>query len=546
MSTETMIRDTIAEGRTALGIELGSTRIKAVLIDHDHRVLAVGSHTWANQLVEGYWSYSVDEVVSGLRLAYADLVQKVTERYGLRPTTYGTLGISGMMHGYLALDARNELLVPFRTWRNVTTAQAARELSSHFNVNIPQRWSIAHLHQALLDEEEHVGRVASLTTLSGYVHRLLCGCHVLGIGDASGMFPVDSTTLDWDRERIAAYDDLVTDYHLPWRLESLLPQVLPAGAPAGALTPEGALLLDPSGSLQAGIPMCPPEGDAGTGMVATNAVAPRTGNISAGTSIFAMLVLDEPLEGLYEEIDPVCTPEGSPVAMVHSNNGSSELDAWVSMFIEFSSLAGIEIAPQRVYELVYRHALEAPADADGVLAYNLLAGEPVIGLEEGRPLVAHARDARMDLASTTRAHLNAMFAPLRLGMDILRDRGVSLERLFAHGGIFTTRGVAQKVLADALRTPIAVGGTASEGGAWGIAVLARYAHVLSEAEEEHRGEGAREVSTPTLTSYLDEVVFADAQPDVVLPVEDDASAFERFLDSYRRGLDAVRALVTAL
>ncbi|QWW19560.1 ATPase [Schaalia sp. 19OD2882] len=529
-------RTAIEAGHTALGIELGSTRIKAVLVDHAHNVLSTGSSAWENQLVDGRWSYSMEAVRQGLQDAYASLVGEVEARHGVTPTTYGALGISAMMHGYLAFDAAGELLVPFRTWRNVSTGPAAHELSQLLDVNIPQRWSIAHLHQAILDAEPHVGEVASLTTLAGHVHRMLTGRHVLGVGDASGMFPVDSVAMDWDRRRVAAYDALIADRGFDWKLGDLLPEVLVAGQDAGRLTAEGAHLLDPTGTLQPGVPMCPPEGDAGTGMVATNAVAPRTGNVSAGTSIFAMVVLAKAIEGLHEEIDPVTTPDGSPVAMVHSNNGASELDAWVGMFAEFASLAGLEIPVGRVYDLLYQHAMTGEADGGGVLAYNLLSGEPVIGLEVGRPLITHAPDAHLSLASTTRAQLNAVFAPLRAGMDVLTREGVSLERLLAHGGIFKTEGVAQKVLADALRTSVAVGATAGEGGAWGIAVLARFASVVA-----HEGEAA-----PSLPEYLDRVVFADASTSVVDPDPDDAAAFEVFLDRYLAGLDAVRAASTAI
>lgn len=520
-------RSWIEHGQTALGIEFGSTRIKAVLIGPDHQVLATGGHAWENQLVDGRWSYSLEAVREGLQDAYATLVADVRQKWGITPTTYGSLGISAMMHGYLAFDANGIQLVPFRTWRNVSTGQAAAELSDLFQINIPQRWSIAHLYQAVLDAEPHAGQVASINTLAGHVHELLTGRHVLGVGDASGMFPIDTTALDYDAARVEAFDSLIANKGMPWRLRDLLPAVLPAGADAGRLSEAGAALIDPSGHLRAGVPMCPPEGDAGTGMVATNAVAPRTGNVSAGTSIFAMIVLEKALEGLHMEIDPVTTPDGSAVAMVHSNNGASELDEWVGMFIEFAHLAGMELPTWRVYELLYSNAMEGAPDGGGLLAYNLLSGEPVIGLEAGRPLFTHTPNAEFTLANVMRAQLMAVFAPLRVGMDILTEQGVALDRLLAHGGIFKTEGVAQKILADALRTPIAVGETAGEGGAWGIAVLARYAVA--------RGEGQ------SLPAYLNAEVFARAGVSVISPDEGDAAAFEAYLARYMRGTEIVRA-----
>ncbi|MCD4550130.1 xylulokinase [Schaalia sp. lx-260] len=516
----------IRDGQATLGIECGSTRIKAILIGPDHSVLAAGGHTWENTLVDGLWSYSLTEVHEGVQHAYATLVADVNEKYGLTPTCYTSIGISAMMHGYLAFDAQKKQLVPFRTWRNVSTGPAAAQLSELFGINIPMRWSIAHLHQAVLNNEEHVARIASINTLAGYVHELLTGQHVLGIGDASGMFPIDSRTYTYDERCLDAYDTLMAGEPYTWKLRDLLPQVLVAGQDAGKLTKSGALLLDPTGQLQAGIQMCPPEGDAGTGMVATHAVAPRTGNVSAGTSIFAMIVLEKALTRLHMEVDPVTTPDGSPVAMVHSNNGASELDVWAKVFAQFSEYAGIHMSMEDIYTLLYTRALSGAPDGGGLLAYNLLSGEPVIGVDAGRPLLMRLPDADFSLADLMRTQLMTVFAPIRMGMNILTDEGVELDRLLAHGGIFKTAGVAQKILADALRTPIAVGETAGEGGAWGIAVLARYAAVRAENQ--------------TLLEYLDNDVFVDEDVTVIEPHEADADAYESYLSRYMRGTAITR------
>ncbi|PID97664.1 MAG: ATPase [Actinobacteria bacterium] len=522
------VRTLIEAGDATLGIECGSTRIKAVLIDGDCEVLAVGGYAWENQLVDGRWSYALEDVHTGVRAAYSSLVDDVQARYGVTPTTYASMGISAMMHGYLAFDADGELLVPFRTWRNVSTGPAAEALTEVLDFNIPQRWSVAHVYQAILDREDHVPAVAKVNTLAGYVHELLTGRHVLGVGDASGMFPIDTNSGDYDEARVKKFNELVAARGVSWGLRDLFPAVLSAGDDAGTLTAEGAAFLDPTGALKPGVPLCPPEGDAGTGMVATHAVAPRTGNVSAGTSIFAMVVLETALTKCHLEIDPVTTPDGAQVAMVHSNNGASEIDAWVGMFVKFAELAGMDMSVGDVYETLYRHALEGAADGDGLMAYNFLSGEPVLGVDEGRPLFVHAPDAEVTLANALRVQLMSIFAALRVGMDILRDEeGVELDRLFAHGGIFKTPGVAQKVLADALRTSIAVGETAGEGGAWGIAVLARYL--------VDRGDGE------SLAQYLDTRVFAGADVSVIDADADDAAAFERFLARYREGLDIVRA-----
>jgi len=524
-------RIAIRRAQTALGIELGSTRIKAVLVGPDSRPLASGEHAWENRLVDGVWSYDLEDVWSGLRAAYADLVRDVERTWSEPLTTIGSIGISAMMHGYLATDADDRLLVPFRTWRNTSTGPASRALTRALGINIPLRWSVAHLYQAILDEEPHVSRVASLTTLSGLVHRRLTGRSVLGIGDASGMFPVDAATGDWDTDRLAAFDELVADRHLPWHLRSLLPAVLRAGDDAGILTAEGARLLDPTGTLQPGIPLCPPEGDAGTGMVATNAVSPRTGNVSAGTSIFAMVVLEHGLSRVHEELDLVSTPDGSPVAMVHGNNGTSELDAWADVFGEFAAAAGLAIDRSRVYEVLYHAADRAVPDASGVLAYNFLSGEPIAGLEgEGRPLVLRTPGSRLTLGTFMRAQLMTVFGALRLGMDILReDEGVRLDRLFGHGGLFKTAGVAQGLLAAALDTPVSVGATAGEGGPWGMALLALFR--------------ARREPGLSLPAWLDAEVFPGADITTMAPDPAAREGFQAFMARYRAGLPIARTAV---
>jgi len=544
------IQEQLREGRTALGIELGSTRIKACLIDADDPtvVLAIGAHAWENEYVDGLWTYSMDAVWSGLQAAYADLIDDAERRHGVRPATFAAVGVSAMMHGYLAFDATGELLVPFRTWRNTNTGAAAAELSELFGVNIPLRWSIAHLRQAEIDAEPHVAHVASITTLAGYVHRALTGRHVLGVGDASGMFPIDSATRDYDQAMVEAYDALVRGEGATLRqaqgpegdaqgpeggsVRDLLPEVLVAGQDAGALTPEGAALLDPSGALRPGIPFCPPEGDAGTGMVATGAVAPRTGNVSAGTSIFAMVVLERPLEQVHHELDLVTTPVGDAVAMVHCNNGASELAAWVGLFGRFAAASGAPLDDDAVFDVLFTEALAGEADAGGLLAYNHLAGEPIAGLDAGRPLFVRTPDSRLNLANVMRAQLYGVFGTLALGMRALEDEGVALDRMYAHGGMFRTAGVAQRFLAGALHAPVAVGETASEGGAWGIAVLAAFTQAAGQS--------------PDLADYLDQVVFAGAPVSVADPDPADAAGFAAYLDRYRAGLAVEAAAVAHL
>ncbi len=518
--------DEIASGRAVLGIELGSTRVKGVLVDADGRQLAGGHHEWENRFVDRTWTYDEDDVWAALRACFAAVCADAERRHGARPTTLRALGVSAMMHGYVALDGEGTLLVPFRTWRNTGTGRAASELTGLLDFNVPLRWSVAHWYQAVLDDEPHVARVARLTTLAGWVHERLTGRHVLGVGDASGMFPIDSATGTWDADRLA-----LVDAHLAGRvptgsLADLLPEVLTAGAPAGTLTADGALLLDPSGALQPGAPACPPEGDAGTGMVATNAVAARTGNVSVGTSVFAMAVLEHPLSQVHEEIDMVTTPVGDPVAMVHCNNGASELDAWVGLLAEVVAATGGTVDRDRVFAAVLGAALEGDADAGGLLAYNYLSGEPITGLDEGRPLVVRTPGSRLTLANFARAQLYAAFATLALGMRILEAEQVALDVVVAHGGLFRTEGVAQRVLAAALGAPVAVGEGAGEGGAWGVAVLALY---LEHAQETD------------LASWLGSHVLAGTTAAVVSPDPSDVDGFAAYLQRFEAGLVVERA-----
>lgn len=523
--------DTIRSGRGRLGIELGSTRIKACLIgDEPHAVLALGSFTWENSFEDGLWTYSLQDVWSGVQAAVADLLADSERRYGVQPRALEAIGISAMMHGYLAFDSEGELLVPFRTWRNTTTGPAAEVLSGHFGVNIPLRWSIAHLHQAVLNSEPHIPRIAFLTTLAGYVHWRLTGQKVIGAGDASGMFPIDSATHDYDAALMKRYNTLVAEDAPGMDLARLLPKVLVAGEKAGKLTEAGAGLLDPSGGLQPGAILCPPEGDAGTGMVATCSVAPRTGNVSAGTSIFAMVVLERPLAQVHHELDLVTTPAGAPVAMVHCNNGASELAAWAHLFTEFAAAAGASVSSDTAFSALLQEALIGEADAGGLLAYNYLAGEPITGLGEGRPLFVRAPDSSFTLANFMRAQLYGAFATLILGMRVLACENVAIDRMFAHGGMFRTAGVAQRFLAGALNAPVSVAESASEGGAWGIAVLAAF------------------VTDPSndLDEYLRNSVFGGAAFETANPDPADTIGFSTFLDRYSAGLAVQRTAVNAL
>jgi len=517
--------------RYFLGIELGSTRIKAVAVDADARPVAQGSHTWENQLVDGLWTYSLDEVWTGVQDAVSRLADDVGAQGSDVLSQVAGIGVSAMMHGYLPFDASGHQLAGFRTWRNTNTGAASEALSQALGCTIPLRWSIAHLYQAVLDDEAHIPQIAHLTTLAGYVHWRLTGERVLGVGDASGMFPIDSATCDWDERALSTAQRLFDVRSAGIDVRSVLPRVLVAGQSAGTLTEEGARLLDPSGRIRPGTPCCPPEGDAGTGMVATNAVAPRTGNVSAGTSIFAMVTLERPLPHQHPEIDLVTTPAGAPVAMVHCNNGASEIDAWARVFGQFADRAGFGLCEGQVFGTLFKAALDGEPDGGGLLAYNYLAGEPITGQEQGRPLVVRTPDSRLTLPNLARTLIMSAFATLSLGMRMLTDEGVHVDEMRAQGGIFATPGVAQRLLAAALGVPVAVAATASEGGAWGMAVLAAYAvdpHGLS------------------LADFLAQVVFAHERVTAVGPDPDDALGFGAFLDAYRRGLAIQRVAVTQL
>ena len=526
--------ETIKSGNAVLGIEFGSTRIKAVLIDEQYRPIAQGAHEWENQLVDGLWTYSQDAIWSGLQACYADLRRDVKSQYGCEIERLAALGFSAMMHGYLAFDENCQLLVPFRTWRNTNTAQAASELSELFHYNIPLRWSISHLYQCILNGESHVPSVRYLTTLAGYIHWQLTGRFVLGVGDASGMIPVDPATKSYDATMIKAFNTLIADRHFPWQLQDILPEVLVAGANAGSLTPEGASLLDPSGHLQAGTPLCPPEGDAGTGMVATNAVRQRTGNVSAGTSSFSMIVLEQPLSQPYEAIDLVTTPDGSLVAMVHCNNCTSDINAWVSLFKEYQQLLGVSVSTGELYERLFNIALQGDPDCGGLLAYNYVSGEPVTGLAEGRPLFVRAANDRFNLANLMRAHLYGAIGVLKIGNDILFNKEhVRVERITGHGGYFKTPVVGQRFLAAALNSPISVMETAGEGGAWGMALLAAFtthqtSHITHQA---------------SLADWLDKEVFAGQKAVTITPVPEDVEGFNRYIARYQAALPIEQAAV---
>jgi len=513
----------IRAGKTSLGIEFGSTRIKAVLIDDTYTTIAAGDYGWASHLEDGLWSYSQEEIWTGLQTAYAALAEDVENAYGEKLTRVGRIGFSAMMHGYLAFGKDGELLVPFRTWQNTNTSEAHEKLSELFQYNIPERWSIAHLYQAVLNNEEHIGKVDFFTTLAGYVHWKLTGKKVLGVGDASGMFPIDPTTHTYETEFIEKFNAIPEVAAQPWKLADLLPEPLVAGTPAGTLTEEGAKLLDPTGTLQPGITFAPPEGDAGTGMVATNSVRVRTGNVSAGTSIFAMVVLERKLERLHPEVDLVTTPAGDLAGMSHANNFTSDLNAWVGLFGQFAAAIGTPVDAGTLYGTLFRAAIADDVDSNcgGLINYPFRSGEFLAGLPEGRPLFARGPEARMSLGNFMRAQLFSAFSPVKIGMDVMtKDEGVAVDSLVGHGGIFTTPKVAQKILAAAFDTPIKVMSTAAEGGAWGMAVLADY---LWHADQP-------------LDEFLDARVFADAASTTENPDEGDVAGFEEFFDRFRKGL----------
>ena len=523
-------KSTIETGKAILGIELGSTRIKAVLIDQENKPIAQGNHTWENQLVDGLWTYSIEAIWSGLQDCYADLRSNVKNLYGIEIENLAAIGVSAMMHGYMPFNVKEEILVPFRTWRNTNTGRAAAALSDLFVYNIPLRWSISHLYQAILDNEAHVKDIDFLTTLAGYVHWQLTGEKVLGIGDASGMLPIDPTTHNYSAEMVAKFDKLIAPNQYNWTLQDILPKVLSAGESAGVLTPEGSKKLDASGHLKAGIPVCPPEGDAGTGMVATNAVKQRTGNVSAGTSSFSMIVLEKELSKPYEMIDMVTTPDGSLVAMVHCNNCTSDLNAWVNLFKEYQELMGIPVDMDEIYGKLYNHALTGEADCGGLVSYNYFSGEPITGFAEGRPLFVRSTNDRFNLANFMRAHLYAAVGVLKLGNDILfKEEKIKVDRITGHGGLFKTKGVGQRILAAAINSPISVMETAGEGGAWGIALLGSY---LVNNEKKQ-----------SLAEFLDEHVFAGDAGIEVSPTAEDVSGFNAYIENYKTGLPIEEAAV---
>ncbi|WP_337950104.1 xylulokinase [Prevotella sp.] len=513
-------KQTIQEGKAILGIEFGSTRIKAVLIDENNTPIAQGSHEWENQLIDGLWTYSIESIWNGVQNCYADLRANVKAQYDTEIERLASIGVSAMMHGYMAFNEKEEILAPFRTWRNTNTGAAAAELSKLFNFNIPLRWSISHIYQAILNKEEHVKDITYLTTLAGYIHWQITGKKVLGIGDASGMLPIDSTTKNYCADMVEKFDKLVEPYGYSWKLNDILPQVLSAGEDAGTLTAEGAKRLDISDHLQAGIPVCPPEGDAGTGMVATNAVRKRTGNVSAGTSSFSMIVLEKELSKPYEMIDMVTTPDGSPVAMVHCNNCTSDLNAWVNLFKEYQQLLGIPVDMNEIFGKLYNHALEGDADCGGLISYNYISGEPVTGLAEGRPLFVRSANDKFNLANFMRANLYASVGVLKIGNDILfNQEKIKVDRITGHGGLFKTKGVGQRILAAAINSPISVMETAGEGGAWGIALLASY--LVKKADNE------------SLADFLDNNVFAGNTGIEIAPTPEDVEGFNKYIKEYQ-------------
>lgn len=526
-------KNAILNGKTALGIEFGSTRIKAVLVGEDNAPIASGSHDWENRYVDGIWTYTLEDIWTGLQDCYKNLADDVKAQYGVVLETVGAIGFSAMMHGYMAFDKEGELLVPFRTWRNTITGQASEELTKVFNYNIPQRWSIAHLYQAILNGEEHVKDISFQTTLAGYIHWMMTGKKVLGVGEASGMFPIDIHTKKFNTDMVSKFNELVAPKGYAWKLEDIFPQVLSAGENAGTLTEAGAKLLDPTGNLKAGIPVCPPEGDAGTGMAATNSVKVRTGNVSAGTSVFAMVVLEKELSKVYPELDLVTTPDGSLVAMVHCNNCTSDLNAWVGLFKEFAESFGMDVNMNKLFGTLYNKALEGDKDCGGLLAYNYFSGEHITGFEEGRPLFVRTPESKFNLANFMRTHLYTSLGALKTGMDILlKQEHVQIDEMLGHGGLFKTKGVGQSILAAAIDTPVSVMETAGEGGAWGIALLASYMVNKAEGEE--------------LAAYLAEKVFGGNAGSKMEPDAKDVEGFETFIKRYTEGLAIERAAVEAL
>ena len=522
-----MSKQEILNGTAILGIEFGSTRIKSVLIDRNHNVIANGSHEWENDYVDGIWTYSSEAIISGLRSSYADLKKDVQNRYQICLNKIGGLGISAMMHGYLPFDAGMNLLVPFRTWRNTITGEAAEKLTDLFSFNMPQRWSLSHLYQAILNNEPHVKDISFLTTLAGWIHYLLTDRKVLGVGDASGMMPIDSATCTYDASMVSAFDQLIADRNYPWKLIDILPTVLCAGENAGYLTAQGAKLLDPDGDLEPGCPLCPPEGDAGTGMTATNSVREKTGNVSAGTSIFSMIVLEKPMSRVYPEIDIVTTPTGKQVGMVHCNSCTSDINAWVSLFREFAEMMGVQTDAGDTFTKLFTRSLEGDPDCGGLVNFNYLAGEPVTALSEGRPMFVRLPDAHMNLANFMRAQIYASMETLKYGMEIMNKEKVSIDCVYGHGGLFKTPGVGQNYLAAAIHAPVTVMETAGEGGAWGIALLADY--LVYRAENE------------TLEDYLQNRVFTGMKQMTVSPDPKDEEGFNKYMERFVSLLPAQKA-----
>ena len=517
---------------TVLGIEFGSTRIKAVLVDDKHVPVASGSFDWENQLVDGIWTYPMELIKKGLKSCYKDLMEDCRNKFGVYPDTFGAIGISGMMHGYLPFDKNGKQLAEFRTWRNTITAQAASELTEIFGFAVPQRWSIAHLYQAMLNGEAHVPQIAQLTTLAGYIHYLLTGKHVMGIGEASGMFPIDSSINDYDKKMMASFDKITEKQGLPWKLVDILPKVLVAGEDAGTLTDEGAAFLDDTGTLKAGVRLAPPEGDAGTGMTATNSVRPRTGNVSAGTSDFAMIVTDHAL-GVHKEINMVTTPAGHPVAMVHCANCTSDINAWVNLFDEFANAIGAPQDKGKLFTMLFNKAMEGDPDCGGLLSYNYFSGEGVTGVDEGRPVFARVPDCNFTLANFMRTHLLSALSTLKIGLDILTsEENVKVDKIYGHGGFFKTPGVGQTMLSAAIGAPVSVMETAGEGGPYGMALLASY--MIRKDKDE------------SLEDYLDNKVFATAKSSTLMAVKADIDGFNKFLTTYKKAFSVEKEAIANL
>ena len=527
------IKKEIIDGKTALGVEFGTTRIKAVLINKEFLPVASGSHRWENRYENGVWTYTLEDIWGGLQDSYKNLYQDVRNKYDIQLRNIGAIGFSAMMHGYMPFDKEDNLLVPFRTWRNIMTEEASNRLTKLFSFTIPQRWTIAHLYQAMLNEEPHIKQINFLTTLAGYVHWKLTGQKVLGIGEASGILPIDSETKDYDEGLIGLFNSLLHERNIPWKLQNILPSVIQVGENAGTLSQEGARLLDPTGQLQAGIPLCPPEGDAITGMIATNSVSERSGNVSAGTSVFLMAVLEKPLSKPYPEIDVLTSPNGKPVAMIHSNNCTSDLNAWVNLFHEFSKLLGVDVDQTRLFTMLYEQALKGDRDGGGLLAYNYVSGEHLLHLEEGRPLFVRLSGSSFTLANFMRANLFSALGALTIGLSVLlEEEKVKIDRIFGHGGFFKTKEVGQRIMAAALKVPVSVLETAGEGGAWGMALLAAYLN--------------RDSIEETFDNFLGRKVFAGKKSVTMAPDPFDMSGFETFMARYRAGLDIERKAIEVL